>query len=58
MNANGYMIAAYTVGLTLLWGYAIALWRASRAPSSCSGSSFDRKSQIANRKFHPRGATP
>lgn len=28
---NGYVIAAYSVGLLLLWGYAASLWVESRA---------------------------
>jgi hypothetical protein len=30
MNGNLYMIGAYAVGLTLLWGYGIALWVTSK----------------------------
>jgi hypothetical protein len=47
MSGNGYMIGAYAVGLTLLWGYAIALWRATRGISNL-------KSPISAAK---RGAT-
>lgn len=33
MNGTTYMIGAYVVGLTLLWGYGIALWVMSRSAS-------------------------
>jgi hypothetical protein len=43
MNGNGYMIGAYAVGLTLLWGYAIALLRTSRGTSNLKSQISDAK---------------
>lgn len=31
MNAENYLILAYVLGLGLLWGYAVLMWRESRA---------------------------
>ena len=63
MNGNEYMIGAYAIGLTLLWGYAIALWRAGNSSSPGTpgegrggGSSLSNlQSPISN---PPRGETP
>ena len=30
MTGQSYVIAGYVVGLGLLWGYALALWLATR----------------------------
>jgi hypothetical protein len=30
---NNYVIAAYTIGSLLLWGYAVSLWLESRVVS-------------------------
>lgn len=30
MNAHGFVILGYAVGLGLLWGYALLLWWESR----------------------------
>ena len=30
MNAENYVIAAYVIGLGLMWGYAVYLWNATR----------------------------
>ena len=30
MNAENYVIAAYVIGLALMWGYAVYLWNAAR----------------------------
>ena len=37
---NDYVIAAYTIGLLLLWGYAASMWLESRV--------------VARRRLHDR----
>jgi hypothetical protein len=56
MNGNEYMIAAYAVGLSLLWGYAIALWRASSPSSPSPGTPGEGRGGGPSNP--PRGATP
>jgi hypothetical protein len=30
MNAENYLILAYVLGLGIVWGYAVLMWRESR----------------------------
>jgi hypothetical protein len=38
MNGINWTIAAYAVGLTLLWGYAVVLWLEGRSLARRGGA--------------------
>jgi hypothetical protein len=37
MNATGYAILAYVLGLGLMWGYACSIWMGHRAAARRGG---------------------
>jgi len=34
MSGNDYLVLGYALGLGLLWGYAVVLWKQSRGSKS------------------------